>query len=92
MNMGRDLLRELGIILYFNDHTVTLDTDTTPMKDRGTLNTQDDFLKIYLASNEPQSLVNEFSPSTKIVGAEYKRAILEEGAKMCDNLNSEKQH
>jgi hypothetical protein len=33
---GRDLLGELGIIMNFNDHTVTWDTDTTPMKDRDT--------------------------------------------------------
>jgi hypothetical protein len=34
MIMGRDLLGELGIIMNFNDHTVTWDTDTIPMKDR----------------------------------------------------------
>jgi hypothetical protein len=33
MIMGRDLLGELGIIMNFNDHTVTWDTDTIPMKD-----------------------------------------------------------
>jgi hypothetical protein len=31
---GRDLLGELGIIMNFNDHKVTWDTDTIPMKDR----------------------------------------------------------
>jgi xylose isomerase len=36
MIMGRDLLGELGIIMNFNDHTVTWDTDTIPMKDRDT--------------------------------------------------------
>jgi hypothetical protein len=34
--MGQDLLGELGIIMNFNDHTVTWDTDTIPMKDRDT--------------------------------------------------------
>jgi hypothetical protein len=33
---GKDLLGELGIIMNFNDHTVTWDTDTIPMKDRDT--------------------------------------------------------
>jgi hypothetical protein len=37
MIMGRDLLGELGIIMNFNDHTVTCDTDTIPMKDRNLL-------------------------------------------------------
>jgi hypothetical protein len=32
--MYRDLLGELGIIMNFNDHTVSWDTDTIPMKDR----------------------------------------------------------
>jgi hypothetical protein len=37
MIIVQDLLGELGIIMNFNDHTVTWDTDTIPMKDRGTL-------------------------------------------------------
>jgi Aspartyl protease len=48
MIIGRDLLGELGIILNFNDHTLTWDTDTIPMKDKGTLNTQDALLEVYL--------------------------------------------
>jgi hypothetical protein len=35
-DMGRDLLGELGIIMNFNYHMVTWDTDTIPMKDRDT--------------------------------------------------------
>jgi hypothetical protein len=34
MIMGRDLLGELGIIMNFNDHTVTWNADTIQMKDR----------------------------------------------------------
>jgi hypothetical protein len=37
MIMGRDLLGELDIIMNFNDHTVTWDTDTIPMKDKATI-------------------------------------------------------
>jgi hypothetical protein len=36
MIIGLDLLGELSIIMNFNDHTVTWDTDTIPMKDRDT--------------------------------------------------------
>jgi xylose isomerase len=36
MAIERDLLGELGIIMNFNDHTVTWDTDTIPMNDRDT--------------------------------------------------------
>ena len=91
MIIGRDLLGKLGIILNFNDKTVTWDTDTIPMKDRGSLNSQKVITEIYLAANEPQSLMNEFSRSTKILDAEYKPAILEEVTKTCENLNEEEQ-
>jgi hypothetical protein len=36
MIMGQDLLGELGIIMNFIDHAVTLNTDTIPMKNRDT--------------------------------------------------------
>jgi hypothetical protein len=36
MAMVRDLHEELGVIINFNDHTVTWDTNTIPMKDRDT--------------------------------------------------------
>ena len=72
MIIGRDLLGELGIILNFNHKTVTWDTDTIPMKDRGTLNSQNALTEVYLSANEPQSLVKELSRSTKILDAEYK--------------------
>jgi hypothetical protein len=36
MIIGRDLLGESGIIMNFNDHTITWDTDTIPIKDRDT--------------------------------------------------------
>jgi len=92
MIIGRDLLGELGIILNFNDKTVTWDTDTIPMKERGTLISQNALTEVYLSANEPQSLVNELSRSTKILDAEYKPAILEDVIQMCENLNIEEQH
>jgi hypothetical protein len=49
MIIGQYLLGESRIILNFNDHTVTWDTDTIPMKDRGTLNTQNALLEVDLA-------------------------------------------
>jgi xylose isomerase len=36
IGQGRDLLGILGVIMNFNDHNVTWDTDTIPMKDRDT--------------------------------------------------------
>jgi hypothetical protein len=55
MIIGRDLLVESGITLNFNDNAVTWDTEAITVKDRGTLNTQDAILEVYLASNEPKS-------------------------------------
>jgi xylose isomerase len=52
MIIGRDLLGELGIILNFNDKTVTWDTDTIPMKVRGTLATQESLIEFELIANE----------------------------------------
>jgi hypothetical protein len=37
MIIGRYLLVESGIIMNFNEHTVTWDTETIPMKDRDTV-------------------------------------------------------
>jgi hypothetical protein len=34
IGQGEDFLGESGIIMNFNDQTVTWDTDTIPMKDR----------------------------------------------------------
>jgi hypothetical protein len=62
------------------------------MKDRGLLNSQKSITEIYLTANEPQSLMDEFSHSTKILDAEYILVILEEVSKTCENLIAEEQH
>jgi len=60
-----------------------------PMKDRGTLSTQDALLEVCLASNEPKSHVDEYSQSTKILDAKYKPAVLKDVTQMCTNFNTE---
>jgi hypothetical protein len=62
MTMGQDLLGELGIIMNFNKHTVTWDTDTIPMKDRNTstLSSVEALIEVYMIANEPQTLIDEF--------------------------------
>jgi hypothetical protein len=71
---GRDLLRELTIIIKFNDHTVPWDTDTIPMKDRDTCtpSSAEVLIEVYLSANEPQTLRYQYSRNTKILDAEYK--------------------
>jgi hypothetical protein len=59
--MKRDLLGVLGKIMNFNDHTVTWDTDTIPMKDRGTLSSVEALIEIYMSANETQTLRDEYS-------------------------------
>jgi hypothetical protein len=63
MIMGRDLLEELGIIMNFNDHTVTWDTHTIPMKDRDTctLSSVEALIEVYMSANEAQTLRDEYS-------------------------------
>jgi hypothetical protein len=46
IGQGRDLLGELGLIMNFNDHTVTWDTDNIPMKDRSTLSSLEGLIEI----------------------------------------------
>jgi hypothetical protein len=89
---GQDLLGELGIVLNFNNKTVTWDTETISMNDRGTLNSRDALSEVHLSENEPQSLVKELSRSTKILDAEYMPVVLEDVIKMCNILNTEEQH
>jgi Trp operon repressor len=61
------------------------------MKDRGTLNTQEALVEVYLTADEPQTLVSKFSCSTKILDAEYKPSYLDEVIKMCDLTKGEQQ-
>jgi hypothetical protein len=67
--INRDLLGELGIIMNFDDHTVTWDTDTIPMKDRDTctLFSVDSLVEVYMSANEPKTLRDEYSQATKIL-------------------------
>jgi hypothetical protein len=61
--MNQDLLGELGIIMNFNDHTVTWDTDTIPMKDRDacTLSSVEALIEVSMSANEPQTIRDEYS-------------------------------
>jgi hypothetical protein len=92
MIIGRNLLGELGIIMNFNDHTVTWDTDSIPVKDRGTLSSVEALIEVYMSANEPQTLRDEYSWDAKILDAEYKPASLDDVIKTCENLHVEEQH
>jgi hypothetical protein len=86
MIMGRDILGELGIIMNFNDHTVTWDTDTISIKDRDTytLSSVEALIEVYMIANEPQTLRDEYSRATKILEAGYKPASLDDVIKTCE--------
>jgi hypothetical protein len=92
--MGQDLLGELGIIMNFNDHTVTEDIDTIPMKDRDTctISSVEALIEVYMTSNEPQTLRNEYSRAKNILDTEYKPASLDDAIKTCEKLHVEEQH
>jgi hypothetical protein len=49
--------------MNFNEHTVTWDTDTIPMKDRDTCNLSslEALIEVYMSANEPQTLTGEYS-------------------------------
>jgi hypothetical protein len=94
MIIGRDLLGESGIIMNFNEHTVTWDTDTIPIKDRDTctLSSVEALIEVYMIANEPQTLRDEYYLDTEILDAEYKPASLDDFIKTCENLHVEEQH
>jgi hypothetical protein len=94
MIMGRDLLGEVGIIMNVNDHTVTWDTNTIPMKDKDTcaLSSVEAMIEVYMIANEPQTLRDEYSRATEILDAEYEPASLDDVIKTCEKLHVEEQH
>jgi hypothetical protein len=57
----------LDIIMSFNDHTVTWDTDTIPIKDIGTLLSSEALIEVYMSANEPQKLRDENSWAAKFL-------------------------
>jgi hypothetical protein len=96
--MDRDHLRELGIIMNFNDQTLAWNTDTIPMKVRNTALYQsvEALIEVYMIANEPQTLRDEdkFSRATKILDADYKEipASLDDVIKTCENFHVKEQH
>jgi hypothetical protein len=82
--------------MNFNDHTVTWDTDTIPMKDKDTaLYHQFEALnEVFMSTNEPQTLRDKYSWATKIRDAEYMPVAtsFDDVIKACENLQVEEQH
>jgi hypothetical protein len=66
--------------MNFNDHTVTWDNDTIPMKDTdtNTLSSVEVLIEVYMSANEPQTLRDEYYRATNILDAEYKPASLDD--------------
>jgi hypothetical protein len=59
------------MIMSFNEHTVTWDSDNIPMKD-STLSSVEAMIDAYMIANEPKTIRDEYSRATKILDAEYK--------------------
>jgi hypothetical protein len=89
--MVQDLHGESGIIMNFNDRTVTWDTDTIPMKDRDTctLSSLEALIEVHMSSNQPQTVRDKYFRPTKILDADYKTASLDDVIKTCENLHVE---
>jgi hypothetical protein len=78
--------------MNFNDHAVTWDTDTTPIKDRGTLSSVEALIEIYMNANEPQTFRGAYFRATKFLDAEYKPVSLDDVIRTCENLHVEEHH
>jgi hypothetical protein len=63
MIMGQDLLGESGIIMNFNDYTVTWDNDNRNYSNErySTLSSVEALIEVYMIANEPQTLRDEYS-------------------------------
>jgi hypothetical protein len=86
--MDRDLLGESGIIMNFNDHTVTWNTDIIPMKDRATISS----VEAYMSANETKRAQRWIFLSSKTLDADHKPASLDDVIKTCENLHVEEHH
>jgi hypothetical protein len=77
--------------MIFNDHTVTWDTDTIPMKERDTCNltSVEALIEVYMSVNEPQTLRDEYYQATEILDAEYMPETLDDVINTCENLHVE---
>jgi hypothetical protein len=55
--------------MIVNGHMVTWDTDILPMKDRDTctLSSVEALIEVHMSSNQPQTLIGEYSRATKII-------------------------
>jgi hypothetical protein len=49
-------------------------------------------IEVYISTNEPQTLRDEYSQATKIIDVEYKPARLDDVINTCENLHVEEQH
>jgi hypothetical protein len=49
-------------------------------------------IEVYLSSNDPQKIKDEYFWASKILNAEYKPASLDYIIKTCENLHVEEQH
>jgi hypothetical protein len=86
--INRDLLGELGIIINLNDHTVTWNADTIPMKDRCTLSSVETLIEVYMSANEPQTFRDEYYRATKFLDTECTPVSI----KTNENFHVEEQH
>jgi hypothetical protein len=75
MIIGRDLLTELGMIINFQDKTVSLDTDTISIREKGNLKALKLLTKVYLTTNEPKLLKDAYSHSNKMLDAEHNMSL-----------------
>jgi hypothetical protein len=64
------------------------------MKDRDTctLSSVEALIEVYMTTNKPLTLRDEYSWATKILDAEYKPSSLDDVIKTCENLHVEEEH
>src|SRR5688500_13588077 len=91
MIIGRDLISELGMTFWFNDHLMEWDNATTPMLDPGMFNDEhvDQLEHEILFMHDPDT--TEAERIQAILDAKYCPADLEKITQECVELNKEEQ-
>ena len=91
MILGRDLLETLGIIINFNDHMMTWDEATIPMKESGsipTLHAADTYCNEIFTTDIENEVTTQM---TRILDAKYKKAHIAKVVADSEHLTTNKQ-
>ena len=88
MILGRDFLQETGMILNWNDLTMTWDEATIVMPEYGTITNRNEANAMYLDLAESMAVKESSERTERILEARYEKADLNKLVNDCDHLTN----